>query len=92
MTIKEFWAAKANDEKARQLISEHIDVFEKMERTINKYNSQCVPRFSLKETLEVFVADNSIECSGAQCLQKINDAGHGEILSKFYELFFQRKD
>ena len=63
-----------------------------MERTINRYNSQCVPKFSLQDTLKAFAVDNFTDYSSASCLQKVNEAGHGEILLKFHELFFQRKD
>lgn len=93
MSLKAFYNAKVEDEKARHLLIDRKKKFEELEEGCRYFTEDHDVKFSLGETLDSYLLDNPLrEVTGEECVKMISEAGHYNILKAVHDIFFKRED
>jgi hypothetical protein len=92
MTLKAFYNAKWEDERARYILIDRKNKFMELEDGCKFFKKGNELQFSLSETADCYLEDDPAHISGKECLEVISKAGHLEVLTNCHDVFFKRKD
>ena len=77
MSVKQYHDSMASDQRARFILWENHDKFAKLEHAGRYFMEGNLPVFTMRETLDGFIDDHSIEMTNQECLAAVRKAGHG---------------